>query len=138
MSTSIFVVSRRKQACRFHQSLYFLCCLSIASQLRKHFRKLRTWSTSSVQILLSGGNCPVAPSGCRPPGNQPSWLVTLQLFQNCFPRIFVAFPVCFLVFGAVMPLLIKTLSERISLATSQGTVVSHYYWPRNTFPPSKN
>jgi len=31
-------------------------------------------------------------------------LVTLQLFQNCFPRIFVVFPVCFLVFVALMPL----------------------------------
>jgi len=53
-------------------------------------------STSSVQSLLSGSNSPVAP--------MVAGLVTLQLFQNCLPRISVVFPVCFLVFGAVMPL----------------------------------
>jgi len=36
-------------------------------------------------------------------------LATLQLFQNCFPRILVVFPVFFLVFGAVMLLQMKTL-----------------------------
>jgi len=44
-------------------------------------------------------------------------------------------------FGAVMPLImtqIKTLTEQISLATSQDTVVCHFYWRRNTFPPSNN
>jgi len=45
---------------------------------------------------LSGSNSPVAP--------MVAGLVTLQLFQNCLPRISVVFPVCFLVFGAVMPL----------------------------------
>jgi len=50
-------------------------------------------STSSVQNLLRWGNCLVA------------GLVTLHLFQNCFPRIFAVFNVCFLVFGAVMLIL---------------------------------
>jgi len=53
-------------------------------------------STFSVQSLLSGGNCPAAPL--------VAGLFTLELFQNCFPRISVVFPGCFLVFGPVMTL----------------------------------
>jgi len=42
MSTLISVVGRSKQACRFHQLFSFLCRFWIVSQLKKHFRKLRT------------------------------------------------------------------------------------------------
>ena len=56
-------------------------------------------STFSVQSFINAGNCPVGPHGCR--------LVTLQLFQNCFPRIFVVFPMCFLAFGTVMVFISK-------------------------------
>jgi len=42
-------------------------------------------STSSVQSLLTEGNFPVAPP-------LVAGLVTLQLFQNCFPRISWYFP----------------------------------------------
>jgi len=61
------------------------------------------------------GNCPVAPPGCEHIFSTKflkreqligcllvACLVTLQLFQICFPRIFVVIPVCFLVFSAVM------------------------------------
>jgi len=67
MFAIISVVGRRKQACRFHQPFYFVCRFSIASKLKKHFRNLRTFSTSSVQSLLSGGNCPrFASPACGP------------------------------------------------------------------------
>jgi len=46
------------------------------------------WSTSSVQSLLSGGNCPVfPPSGCG--SGYPS------IISKCFPRISVVFPYIF-------------------------------------------
>jgi len=69
-----------------------------------------------VQSLLSGGNCPVAPS-------LAAGLVILQLFQNASLELQGDFPYLFPVFGAVMPLKVKTLSELIVLATSQGAVV---------------
>jgi len=53
-------------------------------------------STSSMQILLRGGYCPVSPL--------VAGLLTFQLFQNCFLRISVGFLVFFLMFGAVIPL----------------------------------
>ena len=100
-------------------------------------------------MSVKRGNCQLPPLWlrahlqCKIYWGEIAWLpalvaglVTLQFFQNCFSRIFVVFPVCFLLFGAVIPLSIKTLSESISLSTSQDTVVWHYYWWRNTFPPN--
>ena len=100
-----------------------MCRFSIASWVRKHFRKLRTCNTSSVKSFLSGSNYPVGPLGC---GH-----VYPSIISKCFPRISVVFSVCFLVFGAVVPLQIKTLSERILLATSQDPVrieLSVFLW----------
>ena len=64
---------------------------------------------------LKRGKLPGCSPGCGP--GYPS------IISECFSRISVEFPVCFLVFTAVMPLWIKTLSERILLATSQDSVV---------------
>jgi len=44
-------------------------------------------STSSAKNLLSGGNCPFA--------HLVVGLVTLQLFQNCFPKFPWYFPYFF-------------------------------------------
>jgi len=63
-------------------------------------KSLKQWQLASCPHLVAG-------------------LVTLQLFQNCFPRIY-GISLCFHVFGVVMPLF-KTLSERTLLSTSQDT-----------------
>jgi len=61
-----------------------ILCVAFQSHRQwKHFRKLWTWSTSSVQVLLSRGNCRVVPV--------VAGLVTLRLFQHCLPRTFVVF-----------------------------------------------
>jgi len=71
---------------------------------------------------LKRGNCPFAPLVVG--------LVTLQLFQNCFPRISVVFAVCFLV---------KKNSFGTDIACN---FKRHCGLPllcrKNTFPPNKN
>ena len=90
MSILISVVSRHKHACRFHQPFCFVSLFNCFITEKAFSQNTNMGSTSSMESLLSGGNCLVA------------GLVTLQFFQNCFPRSSVAFPVCFFVFGAVI------------------------------------
>jgi len=42
-------------------------------------------------------------------------LVALQLFQNCFPRISVVFPICFLVFSLPLLLVKKYVSSKLEV-----------------------
>jgi len=87
---------------------------------------VREHSTFSVQSLLSGGNCPVSPL--------VAGLVTLQLLQNCFPRISGMFARVWCCDASLNKNFF--LSEWIVFSTLEGTVVCHCYWWRNTFPPS--
>jgi len=81
--------------------------VSSAILFRVAFQSLYNWETpfakyehgehiSNAKSLKRGQfpGCPTLVGG----------LVTHQNFQNCFPRSFVVFPVCFFVFAAVMPL----------------------------------
>jgi len=88
MSAVIYVVSRRKQVCRFRHSI---SCVAfnrfIIEKALSHISNMG--STSSAKSLLNGGIARFPPPVVD--------LVTLQLFQNWLSRISVAFPVCFLV-----------------------------------------
>jgi len=65
MSVLISVVSRRKQACKFHQPFCFVSLFNRFIIEKALSQNTNTGSTSPMQSLLSVGNCPVAPRWLR-------------------------------------------------------------------------
>ena len=83
-------------------------CPKLVTSLMEHI-------FSAKSLKRGQGNCPVCPpSGCG--SGYPS------IISKCFPRISVVFPYIFSCL-VLYCLEIKTLLERILLATSQDTVV---------------
>jgi len=116
MPVSISLVSRRKHACRFHQPFCFVSLFNRFLIEKALSQNTNMGNTSSMQSLISGGNCPIAPRWLR------AWLpfIFFKIDSLEIPWYFLYVFSCWMLWCRFKQ--IKNFSERIVA----------YLWPHKT------